>query len=131
MIDKYLVSVGSAEATDAVTPDIPLELSFSKRQALDELFVTEDEFDTILDRLEFKKNIILQGPPGVGKTFFARLLAQAFIGSTSSYEYEAFNFTLRMHTRILSKAIDRMAKAGSNGKTEFFCASASVLKLIL
>ena len=54
--------------------------------------MTEDEFDTILDRLELKKNIILQGPPGVGKTFFARLLAQAFIGSTSSERIRSVQF---------------------------------------
>lgn len=43
------------------------------------LFVTKEEFEDALRRLRSKRNLILQGAPGVGKTFFARRLAYALL----------------------------------------------------
>jgi len=41
------------------------------------LFMEESQLEVILARLKRKKALILQGPPGVGKTFIARRLAYA------------------------------------------------------
>lgn len=43
--------------------------------------MTRHDYDTLVDVLKMKKNIILQGAPGVGKTFTAKRLAYSIIGS--------------------------------------------------
>ena len=43
------------------------------------VFLAESEVKQTLDRLQSKKNLILQGPPGVGKNFIARKLAYALM----------------------------------------------------
>ncbi|MDQ3546951.1 MAG: EVE domain-containing protein [Verrucomicrobiota bacterium] len=74
---------------------------YTKADALDGLFMDEPQLDIILARLRRKKAIILQGPPGVGKTFVARRVAYALMGEKDdsrlkmvqfhpSYGYEDF-----------------------------------------
>ena len=52
---------------------------FTKADALKGLFMPEPQLDLILSLLKQKKALILQGPPGVGKTFVARRLAYALM----------------------------------------------------
>jgi 5-methylcytosine-specific restriction protein B len=44
-------------------------------EARKDLFVSEGELELWLDLLAERKNLVLQGPPGIGKTFVARRLA--------------------------------------------------------
>ncbi|NYS26586.1 AAA family ATPase [Rhodobacteraceae bacterium 2376] len=46
----------------------------------DGCFLPEPELDRLLNRLRSKKNLILQGAPGTGKTWLAKRLGRALIG---------------------------------------------------
>lgn len=54
--------------------------SYSKEDFLDEVYMSEQRFKTLVSVLKNKKNIILQGAPGVGKTFIAERLAYSIMG---------------------------------------------------
>ena len=56
------------------------------------VFLTEAELKQILERLHSKKAMILQGPPGVGKTFIAQKLAYALMGEVDNERLEMVQF---------------------------------------
>jgi len=74
---------------------------YTKEQAYQDLFIEPATIDQAVELLRFKQNLVLQGPPGVGKTFCARLLAYLLMEEQArdrvtlvqfhqSYAYEDF-----------------------------------------
>lgn len=55
-------------------------------------FLTKEQIAEILERLQAKKALILQGAPGVGKTFLARKLAYALMEEIDSGRCEMVQF---------------------------------------
>ena len=53
---------------------------YSVEDADEELFFPHPVIEEMLSSLHRKCNVVLQGPPGVGKSFAARRLAYAHIG---------------------------------------------------
>jgi hypothetical protein len=72
-------------------PSMP-EPPFTIDDAMDGLFLTKEEFQQILSLLRTRKNVVLQGPPGVGKTFLAKRLAYALIESKRPHRVETVQF---------------------------------------
>lgn len=60
--------------------------------ATSDLFLSEEEFRDYLDLLNSEKNIILQGPPGVGKTYIAKKLAHCLLNSRGNDRIEMIQF---------------------------------------
>ena len=65
---------------------------YTKNNFLEEVFLEEEQYNEILELLERKKNIILQGAPGVGKTFAAKRLAYSILGCKDESKVEFIQF---------------------------------------
>ncbi|WP_200828610.1 AAA family ATPase [Caballeronia choica] len=72
--------------------EAPLVEPYAIDDALANLFIERSVFERAQRLLSIKKNIILQGPPGVGKTFVAKRLAYATIGFRAADRIETVQF---------------------------------------
>jgi 5-methylcytosine-specific restriction protein B len=66
--------------------------SYDRKKAMKGLFLAETQFDEMLAALKEKKNVVLQGAPGVGKTYVAKRLAYALIESNDPLRIEVIQF---------------------------------------
>ncbi len=96
LIQEYRKLMGSVGAPLVVENE-----PYSIEEAVAEVFMEAEEFESILELLKRKKNVILQGPPGVGKTFICKKLAYSLMEEVAedrlrmiqfhqSYTYEDF-----------------------------------------
>lgn len=72
-------------------PDTIL-LKYSKADFLRKVYMTEERYDVLEALLKNKMNVILQGAPGVGKTFIAKKLAYAIMGEVDDHRIEMVQF---------------------------------------
>ncbi len=87
---EYVNGLNSLFDTQAPTP--PATNSYSKADFLCEVYVDEKTYDEMVVVLDSKKNIILQGAPGVGKTFAAKRLAYSMMGEKNAARVEFIQF---------------------------------------
>ena len=81
---------------ESIGPGIPTKAGeiepYDFATALDGLFLDDTQFRRILDSISLRKNLILQGPPGVGKTFIARRIAWCLMGNKDQESIEMVQF---------------------------------------
>ena len=77
------------ESNPITKEDFP---TYTKENFLEEVYITEEKYNDISDLLARKKNIILQGAPGVGKTFMAKRLSYSLIGEKNPNRIESIQF---------------------------------------
>lgn len=65
---------------------------YTKKDFLEEVFISEAKYDEMYAVLMRKQNIILQGAPGVGKTFAAKRLAYSIMGQKNEDHIEFLQF---------------------------------------
>ena len=131
---------GLSDSEDQITEEAadekPEAETYTIADATQEVFMSEESLRHILEQLKRKKNIILQGAPGVGKTFIAKRLAWLHKGAKDdsaiemvqfhqSYTYEDFVQGLRPtkdgHFAVTDGCFYRLCrKALANPAREFF-----------
>lgn len=83
---------------DIIREDNPLKQvdtsiqKYTKEDFLNKVYMTEERYDVLEALLRNKKNLILQGAPGVGKTFTAKKLAYAMMGEVDDSRIEMVQF---------------------------------------
>lgn len=101
---EYVETLSRLFQEDISIEDEELETVYPKyteEKFLEEVYMSREDYDTLVGLIRNKKNVILQGPPGVGKTFAAKRLAYSMIKEKNqdrvqlvqfhqSYTYEDF-----------------------------------------
>ena len=99
---EKLTSIFAPDELDDVDTQPEIDYpAYSSADFLSDVYMNGQDYKTLVNVLKMKKNIILQGAPGVGKTFTAKRLAYSIIGAKNpdrvqmiqfhqSYSYEDF-----------------------------------------
>ena len=82
---------------DMIRDENPLKMDaamqpYTKDDFLSEVYLSAEDYDRLTEVLFNKKNVILQGAPGVGKTFCANRLAYSLMGEKNDHQIEFIQF---------------------------------------
>lgn len=89
--DEYNVAMAYIREENPVT-SIALFKKYTKTDFLNDVYISDADYETLKSLLLRKKNLILQGAPGVGKTYTAKRLAYAIMGEMDDSRIEQVQF---------------------------------------
>lgn len=89
--DEYDVLMDIIRESNPKAPAKKAE-TYGLKNFLDDVFLSEDEFKKLDSLLRRKRNLILQGAPGTGKTFTAKRLAYALMEAMDNNRIELVQF---------------------------------------
>lgn len=90
--EEYNVLIDIIRDSNPVNSEKEVYPSYTEKDFLSEVFMTENDLKILKGLLSRKKNLILQGAPGVGKTFSAKRLAYAILGRKDDTHIEKIQF---------------------------------------
>ncbi|MDD2297451.1 MAG: AAA family ATPase [Lentisphaeria bacterium] len=88
-LDKFFLDIIREENPSPMKADMA---PYDKNAFLDDVYMQENQYDMLVCILMHKKNVILQGAPGVGKTFTAKRLAYSIMGEKDESRIEFVQF---------------------------------------
>ncbi|MCX7749208.1 MAG: EVE domain-containing protein [Clostridia bacterium] len=81
IIDGTYVNVAVTDVPSPTSEAFPTPSDeYTDKDFLSEVFMSTSRYETLTNLLKHKKNLILQGAPGVGKTYSAKRLAYSIMG---------------------------------------------------
>lgn len=136
-VAKLNALIDENEDGDGVEQEETLFPEYTPEKFLEDVYMDGDSYDTLVELIRMKRNVILQGAPGVGKTFAAKRLAYSMMGCKDqnrvmmvqfhqSYTYEDFIEGFRPSSTSSSFEIKKGAfasfckKAAEDPDNEYF-----------
>ncbi len=93
---KYVEELNALFDTDEDDDDIPeVETTldnYDKEDFLKDVYISAESYTTLVGLMTRKRNVILLGAPGVGKTFAAKRLAYSMMGVMDSSRVQSVQF---------------------------------------
>ena len=86
------VDLGYIDKKNSTDFSLNQKKKYTKEDFLKDVYISEEKYDKLVTVLKRKKNIILQGAPGVGKTFLAKRLAYSIMGEKDDEHVKFIQF---------------------------------------
>lgn len=90
--EEYEFIIDLIRQTNPIQHPTKKNPAYTREDFLDEVFMSEADLKRLETLVRRKKNVILQGAPGVGKTFTAKRLAYAMMGEKDASRVESVQF---------------------------------------
>ncbi len=90
-VRQLALLTGNGEINEVLVPEIQYD-EYSEQDFLSEVYMSPERYATLKGLLRRKKNVILQGAPGVGKTFAAQRLAFSIMGEKDTSRVKVVQF---------------------------------------